>query len=87
MVWKLYSGSGTGQDLERVQGLTNLRSPQATGELQQFLCAVYWMRSSLPHLVEASEPETDQTGGAAQPHFGRRLECSETTGMVRGACA
>lgn len=42
---KLYSGSGMRHDPERVQGLTDLRSPQTAGEPQPFLCAVNWMRS------------------------------------------
>ena len=37
-------------------GLSELRQPEAAGELMQFLQAINWMRTSLPELAELDAP-------------------------------
>ena len=53
---KLYTGLEVRHDPERVQGLTDMRRPETARELQQFLCAVNWMRTALPGLAETEMP-------------------------------
>ena len=45
---RVLSGGGVSHCPSRVQGLVDLQSPTTAGELQQFLCAVNWMRESIP---------------------------------------
>ena len=49
---RLVSGAGVRHCPTRIQGLVNLQSPQTAGDLQQFLCAVNWMRASIPSYNE-----------------------------------
>ena len=56
---KLYSGRTIRHDPERVQGLTDMRRPETARELQQFLCAINWMRTSLPGLAQTEKPLQD----------------------------
>lgn len=45
---RMISASGVRHCPERVDGLVNLPAPRTAGELQQFLCAVNWMRNNIP---------------------------------------
>jgi hypothetical protein len=45
---KLISADGVRHSPERIQGLVALSTPRTAGELQQFLCAVNWLRSNIP---------------------------------------
>lgn len=45
---RIISKDGIAQDPERVLALTNLNHPTTGGELQQFVCALNWMRMSIP---------------------------------------
>jgi hypothetical protein len=47
-VGKVISTEGVSHNPERVSGLVQMRSPKNAGELQQFLCAVNWMRMNIP---------------------------------------
>jgi hypothetical protein len=56
VVWcgKVISEQGISHCPKRIEGLTQLQPPKTAAELQQFLCAMNWMRSSIPeynHLV------------------------------------
>ena len=41
---------------ERIQGLVEMRRPEAVSELMQFLQAANWMRLSLPNMAKAISP-------------------------------
>ncbi|KAG6574672.1 DNA/RNA polymerase [Phytophthora cinnamomi] len=45
---KMVSAAGVRHCPDRVQGLVEMQPPQTAGDLQQFLCAVNWMRQSIP---------------------------------------
>ncbi|GMF50898.1 unnamed protein product [Phytophthora fragariaefolia] len=45
---KMISAKGVRHCPERVLGLAEMQSPRTAGDLQQFLCAVNWMRQSIP---------------------------------------
>lgn len=45
---KLFSAVGVRHCPERVQGLVDMQAPMTAGDLQQFLCAVNWMRQGIP---------------------------------------
>ena len=53
---KVYNGDGVAHDPERRAGVTSLRPPSNVGELQQFICAVNWMRESLPDYARVVAP-------------------------------
>ncbi|POM71351.1 CRN2-like protein [Phytophthora palmivora] len=46
---KLVSADGVRHSPDRIQGLVQLPPPRTAGDLQQFICAVNWMRSSIPN--------------------------------------
>ena len=56
---RLYTGAQVKHDPERVQRLTDMRRPKTARELQQFLCALNWMRTALPGLAEKEAPLRD----------------------------
>ncbi|POM57665.1 Hypothetical protein PHPALM_37794 [Phytophthora palmivora] len=45
---KMVSAAGVRHYPDRVQGLVEMQPSQTAGDLQQFLCAVNWMRQSIP---------------------------------------
>jgi hypothetical protein len=45
---KMVSAAGVRHCPDRVQGLVEMQPPRTAGDLQQFLCAVNWMRQSIP---------------------------------------
>ncbi|OWY93828.1 hypothetical protein PHMEG_00036624, partial [Phytophthora megakarya] len=61
--WRLniISGSGIKHDPERTRALKEMPNPKTTGELQQFLCAMNWMRETL---VDYARPLQDAFGNA-----------------------
>ncbi len=60
VVWcgKVISADGIGHDPKRLQGLIDLEPPTSAQELQQFVCALNWMRQSLPNYNEMVAPLT-----------------------------
>jgi hypothetical protein len=52
-------GEGVWHDPQRIQGLVDMRRPQNAGELMQFLCAMLWMRQSLPEVIPTVAPLQD----------------------------
>jgi transposase InsO family protein len=46
---KVVSAAGVSHCPKRVQGMVDMQSPTTAGELQQLLCALNWMRQSIPH--------------------------------------
>ena len=46
---RVVNGEGIKHDPERLKALRELPAPITAGDLQQFLCGVNWMRSSLPN--------------------------------------
>lgn len=55
---RVVSGDGVRHDPARINALTNLPAPTTEQELQQFVCALNWMRSSLPAFNKLIAPLT-----------------------------
>ena len=53
---RIFSESGVKHDPIRIEGLCNMPPPSTAGELQQFLCAVGWMRDSIPDYARIRNP-------------------------------
>ncbi|GMF57839.1 unnamed protein product [Phytophthora fragariaefolia] len=68
---RMISGDGVRHCPERIQGLVDMRPPKTAGELQQFLCAVNWMRQSIPEFTRITTKLYDTLKRAAQ-HAGSR---------------
>jgi hypothetical protein len=49
---RLLSATGVCFDPRRVQGLRDMETPSTGAELQQFVCALNWMRNSLPMFAQ-----------------------------------
>jgi RNase H-like domain found in reverse transcriptase len=49
---KMVSAAGLSHCPERIQGLVEMQPPTTAGELQQLLCALNWMRQSIPQYSE-----------------------------------
>lgn len=43
-------------DLDRVKQFVGMRLHGNSGELQQFICAVHWVRTTLPNLMKVEAP-------------------------------
>jgi transposase InsO family protein len=50
------SSDGVGFDPEYIQGVLNLDVPKTVGDLQQYVCSLNWIRSSIPHYNKEVEP-------------------------------
>ncbi|KAJ0393889.1 hypothetical protein P43SY_007544 [Pythium insidiosum] len=55
---RVVSGEGVRHDPGRIQALQQLPPPTTGQELQQFLCALNWMRQSLPAFNKLTQPLT-----------------------------
>ncbi len=53
---KVISAQGISHCPKRLQGLRDLPSPKTAGDLQQFICAINWMRQSIPRFNELVSP-------------------------------
>ncbi|GMF66728.1 unnamed protein product [Phytophthora fragariaefolia] len=53
---KVISAAGVTHSPERVQGLVEMSSPSTAANLQQFVCAVNWMRASIPEFAQVAAP-------------------------------
>lgn len=53
---KVISANGVAHCPERVEGLVKMAAPITGGDLQQFLCAVNWMRGSIPNFTTIASP-------------------------------
>jgi hypothetical protein len=53
---KVISAEGISHSPSRVQGLVDLSPPTTAAELQQFVCATNWMRSSIPNYNQVVDP-------------------------------
>ena len=47
------SAEGITLDPRRIDGLLSMQRPETAGDLQQFICAVNWMRSGIPNYTTA----------------------------------
>ena len=58
VVWcgKVISEQGISHCPKRIEGLTRLQQPKTAAELQQFLCAMNWMRASIPEYNQLVSP-------------------------------
>ncbi|KAJ0393598.1 hypothetical protein ATCC90586_001342 [Pythium insidiosum] len=72
---KIVSGQGVKHCPERVQGLVELQPPTTGGDLQQFLCAVNWMRQSIPEFTRVTARLYDTLGRATKA---ADMECFDT---------
>ena len=50
------SSKGIGYDPQYIQGLIDLDFPETVGDLQQYICSLNWMRSTIPHYNREMEP-------------------------------
>ncbi|KAE8903253.1 hypothetical protein PF003_g12777 [Phytophthora fragariae] len=53
---KVIDGQGIRHDPERIKSLRALPYPRTAGELQQFVCAINWMRSSIIDFARLVDP-------------------------------
>jgi hypothetical protein len=53
---RIVSGTGVRHNPDRVQALQQLPSPSTGSDLQQFICAVNWMRTSIPGFNKLVQP-------------------------------
>lgn len=53
---KIISGEGTRQDPERIKALLEMPPPKNAADLQQYLCALNWMRHYIPDFARHSKP-------------------------------
>ncbi|ETV81986.1 hypothetical protein H257_05513 [Aphanomyces astaci] len=53
---KVISAEGISHSPDRVEGLCALETPTSGADLQQFVCATNWMRSSIPSYSEMIDP-------------------------------
>jgi hypothetical protein len=53
------SSRGIGFDPEYIQGIENLEIPKTVGDLQQFICSMNWVRSTIPHYNMHMHPLTE----------------------------
>uniref|UniRef100_H3H555 Reverse transcriptase n=1 Tax=Phytophthora ramorum TaxID=164328 RepID=H3H555_PHYRM len=63
---RMISAQGVRHCPERIQGLVEMQAPQTAGDLQQFLCAVNWMRQSIPEFTRITAVLYDALDRAAQ---------------------
>ena len=50
------SEKGVGYSNEYIQGILDLEMPKTVGDLQQFICSMNWVRSSIPNFITHMEP-------------------------------
>jgi RNase H-like domain found in reverse transcriptase len=53
---RLISSAGSKFDLRRIQGLLDKPSPATGADLQQFTCAINWMRTAIPSFSTLTAP-------------------------------
>ncbi|KAE9289660.1 hypothetical protein PF008_g25832 [Phytophthora fragariae] len=63
---RVISADGIKHCPERVQGLVDMSPPRTAGDLQQFLCAVNWMRQSIPEYTRITANLYDALERAAK---------------------
>ncbi|KAF0744145.1 hypothetical protein Ae201684_001287 [Aphanomyces euteiches] len=56
---RIVSGNGVKHDPERIKALQDLKVPVTGQDLQQFICAMNWMRMSIPRYNVVVKPLTD----------------------------
>lgn len=72
---KILSASGVQHDPERTRVLSTMSEPSTAGELQQFLCAMNWIRDSLPDFPRNSRPLRDKLEHICQTLGKRTKNC------------
>lgn len=50
------TAQGVTLDPRRIDGLLSMHRPETAGDLQQFLCALNWMRNGIPRYTETTAP-------------------------------
>ena len=53
---KIFSANGIEQDPERIKSLVSMPTPNNAAELQQYLCALNWMRNHIPDFARLCKP-------------------------------
>jgi len=53
---RIIDSKGVRHDPRSLDTLKNMRTPEVAGDLQQFLCATGWMRSSIPEYAKTIAP-------------------------------
>ena len=53
---RVITSSGIWFDPKRIEGLTSMAAPQTAADLQQFLCAMQWLKQAIPNFIELIHP-------------------------------
>jgi hypothetical protein len=85
---RLISSAGVRFDPRRAQGLLDLPAPTTGADLQQFVCALNWMRTSIPSFATLIAPLQillesvyQAAGGKGQRPPPRRSSCTLSVGL------
>jgi hypothetical protein len=77
---RMISADGVRHCPERVQGLVDMQPPRTAADLQQFVCAVNWMRQSIPeytkvmrHLYDRLEEAMKAAGSQKKTKLSKML--------------
>lgn len=70
---RIISADGIRHDLKRLDGLLSMDCPITGGQLQQFLCAMQWLRSSIPEFQSLVSPLHEFVETVYQ-HAGKRTK-------------
>ncbi|GMF29380.1 unnamed protein product [Phytophthora fragariaefolia] len=79
---RIISAQGVKHCPERVQGLVDMQLPRTGAGLQQFLCAVNWMRQSIPEYTRISAVLYDALGLAAKVGGSRKKKMLANVDLV-----
>ena len=52
---RVISSDGITLDPRRIDGLLSMQRPETAGDLQQFLCAINWMRVGIPNYTQETQ--------------------------------
>ncbi|POM74204.1 Hypothetical protein PHPALM_8883 [Phytophthora palmivora] len=83
---RMVSGDGIRHDPARIEALTNFPEPTTDQELQQFVCALNWMRTSLPAFNKLTAPLYDRAAGRKKTQVRAITLCKVGWGAGEAAC-
>ncbi|KAE8982236.1 hypothetical protein PR001_g23792 [Phytophthora rubi] len=71
---KIVSGHGIKHCPSRIEGLVSMPDPTNAGQLQQFMCAVNWMRQNIARYSELAAPLLEIVDAAAKRVGSRKMK-------------
>lgn len=71
---RIISATGVRHDPSNLQGLLDLDRPTTGGQLQQFVCAMQWLRSAIPQFQRLIQPLHDFLEGVYTKVGGKRTK-------------